>query len=285
LKPTIGIIGTGKVGSTLARLWCKTGYSVVALYNRTPAKAEALLAYLPDAEIVGTPAAIINLVDIAFVTVTDDAVRTVAEEIVNADWQGKAVVHTSGALSIDPLQNLADKGAMVGSLHPAIPFADVDSAMKQLSGATFALEAYHPMLQQWLMELVHVLNGQIIMIPAGQKALYHAALAIASNYTVTLYAIAQALLISLGAERSVVNNALNVLVEATVENIRQQGIPQALTGPLSRADVTTIQSHLAAIDDETLRRVYKGLARLSVPMLEQRGVNVRLLHSILQDLP
>jgi predicted short-subunit dehydrogenase-like oxidoreductase (DUF2520 family) len=141
------------------------------------------------------------------------------------------------------------------------------------------------MLQQWLMELVHVLNGQIIMIPAGQKALYHAALAIASNYTVTLYAIAQALLISLGAERSVVNNALNVLVEATVENIRQQGIPQALTGPLSRADVTTIQSHLAAIDDETLRSVYKGLARLSIPMLEQRGVNVRLLHSILQDLP
>ena len=67
---------------------------------------------------------------------------------------------------------------------------------------------------------------------------------------------------------------LNPLVAGTVENLRTQGIPNALPGPLTRADVGTIASHLRALEavDEEIAVVYRQLARLSFPMLVERGV-------------
>ena len=283
MQPRIGIIGTGKVGCTLARLWNQAGYEVVAVYNRTPEKGERLIHHIPTAQVVKTPVIVIEMADVILLTVTDDALPQMASKLSNSDWHGKIAVHTSGAASLDVLQDLVDAGAQVGSLHPIFPFADVETAIRDLPGSTFAIEASGDSVQQMLSELVEALNGYIMLIPLGKKALYHAALAIASNYTVTLYAIAEAILVSLGAERSVADNALNVLVESTVNNIQQQGIPQALTGPLTRADMGTVQAHLNAIDDETLRTVYKGLARLSYPMLQERGVAVTQIEQVLQE--
>jgi predicted short-subunit dehydrogenase-like oxidoreductase (DUF2520 family) len=137
-------------------------------------------------------------------------------------------------------------------------------------------------LRKNLYELVSALDGKAFMIPQGKKALYHAALAIASNYTVTLYAIAEQILIELGADKDTADNALNILVHATVQNILVDGIPKALTGPLSRADVGTIQSHLDALEDETLRTAYQSLARLSYPMLQKRGIDPKLIEQILR---
>jgi predicted short-subunit dehydrogenase-like oxidoreductase (DUF2520 family) len=283
MQPRIGIIGTGKVGCTLARLWSQAGYEVSAIYNRTAEKAEMLMRFIRSAQVVKSPTIVVEMADIIFLTVNDDALPQIASKLSDFECRGKIVVHTSGAASLEVLQGLVDAGALVGSLHPIFPFADVETAVRDLLGSTFAIEASNELVQQRLTELVESLKGQILLIPAGKKALYHAALAIASNYTVTLYAIAESLLVSLGAERSVADNALNVLVEATMKNIQQQGIPQALTGPLSRADVGTIQAHLDAIDDDMLRIVYKGLARLSYPMLQARGVDITRIERALQD--
>jgi predicted short-subunit dehydrogenase-like oxidoreductase (DUF2520 family) len=283
VKPTIGIIGTGKVGSTLARLWNQAGYAITAVYNRTPQKAEYLMQYIPSVQVVSNAASVVHLADIVVLCVGDDAISQVTTTLTDLDWRGKIALHTSGALSMDVLQGLADSGALIGSLHPAFPFADVDTAVQCLAGTTFAIEASHQLVQQRLIELVESINGQVLLIPTGKKALYHAALVLASNYTVTLYAVAETILLSLGAQQSIADNALNTLVEATVQNIRDMGIPGALTGPLSRADVGTIQSHLSVIDDETVKTVYKGLARLSFPMLRERGIDITQIEQVLQD--
>jgi predicted short-subunit dehydrogenase-like oxidoreductase (DUF2520 family) len=283
MQPRIGIIGTGKVGCTLARLWKQAGYEITAVYNRTPEKAEMLVRYIPSAQVVKSPTLVVEMADIILLTVSDDVLPQIASKLSDFDCRGKIIVHTSGVASIDVLQGLLDVEAMVGSLHPIFPFADVETAIRDLQGSTFAIEASDEHVQQRLTELVESLKGQILLIPSGKKALYHAALAIASNYTVTLYAVAEAILVSIGAEKSVADNALNVLIEATVRNIRQQGIPQALTGALTRADVGTIQSHLKAIDDELLRNVYTGLARLSYPMLQERGVDTTQIEQVIQE--
>jgi len=282
LRPTIGIIGAGKVGSTLARLLYKTGYEITAVYSRTPEKVRAL-AEKTDATIANQLSDVVKNANLILLTVSDDAIETIATELASCDWQGRAIVHTSGAAGIEKLQSLADASAMVGSLHPAFPFADVESAMEKLAGASFAVEAPDGQLKIWLQDIVVALDGQVILIPEGKKALYHAALVIASNYTVTLYAIAQQMLKNLDADSEAIDNALTTLVQATVENIASQGIPDALTGPLSRADTGTIQSHLAAIDDYTLATAYIALARLSFPMLQQRGINTHLIEKLLQD--
>ena len=278
----ISIIGVGKVGDTLARLWHNAGYQIVTVYNRTPSKAENL-AKQTGATIAATPKDAVTAADLICLTVSDDAIQPITAALSHADWQDKALIHTSGAASTDILDPVAKKGAMVGSLHPALPFADVHTAMQKVAGASFAIEASAAPLQQWLEHLVAAVSGNHIIIPPGKKALYHAALVITSNYTVTLYAVAQSLLASLSDDTTAIDNILQPLLTATCANIRQQGIPEALTGPLTRADVGTLQSHLNAIDDATLKQAYSALARLSFPMLHQRGIHTQQIEELLQE--
>jgi predicted short-subunit dehydrogenase-like oxidoreductase (DUF2520 family) len=282
MKPVLGIIGAGKVGQTLARLWVQAGYTIGAVYNRTPAPAEHLARHV-HATAVATAQEVVERADLILLTVPDDAIESVAKQLAASHLAGKGVIHTSGAADKQVLSALAAQGAMTGSLHPAYPFADVEAAVQGLAGATFALEAEDDTLVFWLTEMVQALNGVVLRIPPGGKALYHAALVIASNYAVTLYAAAERLLLTLSEDRAAVDGALNALVGATVSNLRTQGIPDALTGPLVRGDVGTIASHLTTLEeqDEQLAKVYRDLARLTFPILPARGISTEAIESLL----
>jgi len=278
----LGFIGTGKVGTTLARLWHLAGYVVSVVYNRTPESAYTLSEHV-NCTAASNPLQVVQAADVVFLTVPDDAIGTVARSLNDANWHGKSVVHTSGAKSIDMFAELAQLGAMAGSLHPAFPFANVETAVQNLPGASFAIEASDTKLQHDLEQLVAVLDGQSMVVPPGKKAAYHAAMVVASNYTVVLYAAAQRLLLSMEMPHSAVQNALNGIIGATVENLRQQGIPAALTGPLVRDDIGTIKSHLTALDDEMLQQAYRDLARLAYPILEARNLPTHNIEQILQQ--
>lgn len=286
-KPTIGIIGAGKVGQTLARLWNEAGYAISGVYSRDSVHAE-LLAWQVGAEVMRTPVEVIQRSELTLLTVPDDVITPLAENIAlqigTEKLTGKAVIHTSGSRDKQALVALETIDMLTGSLHPAFPFADVDSAIAGLSGAAFAVEVSDPTLRDWLYGLVGALDGKVIDIPAGGKAQYHAALVIASNYTVTLYAVAQSLLMGVGASEQIAGVALNPLMQATLDNLRQTGIPVALTGPLVRADISTLETHMNALAhlDSHLLDVYIQLARLSYPMLEARGVDTQIIDSFLK---
>lgn len=281
---SIGFIGAGKVGGTLARLWHQRGYAISAIYSRTFAHARAL-ADAVGAEAVDTPEAVIAASDLTLLAVPDDQIRPLAEQLTlrSRSLMGKAVVHTSGALDVRALESAAAVGASVGSLHPAFPFADVETAVLNLPGAAFAVESEDVRLRGWLLGLVASLDGQVVAISPGSKVLYHAALVIASNYTVTLYALAERLLMSLGADRAAAEAALNPLVTGTAENLRLRGIPDALTGPLVRADVGTVTEHLRALEmvDMDAAALYRQLARMTLPLAAARGVSLDALMRLL----
>jgi predicted short-subunit dehydrogenase-like oxidoreductase (DUF2520 family) len=274
MPPGLGIVGAGKVGSVLAQRLHTAGYTIVAVHSRTHSHA-ALLAGEVCAEIAESPSEVVLAADLTLLTVPDDAILAVVGSVPGLDCSDRGVIHTSGVHDANVLQPLAARGAMTGSLHPAYPFADTETALAGIQGAAFAVEAECLRLRDWLHEIVVALEGRVITIPPGGKALYHAALVMVSNYTVTLYAAAERLLVEMGAEPVAAAGALRTLLDATVSNIHQQGIPAALTGPLVRADLGTVQAHLAALatlKDDGFMEAYQSLARLSIPMLVVRGV-------------
>ena len=81
-----------------------------------------------------------------------------------------------------------------------------------------------------------------VRVPAEQRALYHAAASLASNFLVTLESAAEQLARECGIERA----QLAPLVRAAVANWEAQGFG-AITGPLARGDEATVAAQRAAI--------------------------------------
>lgn len=283
-RPSLGIIGAGNVGTALALLLSRAGYEVRAVFSRTESRAQRLVEAV-GGQAVTSAAAVVEAADLILLTVPDDVVAAVALSLQDSEWSGKGAAHTAGALDAACLDVLAARGAMTGSFHPAFPFAGFETALAGLPRSVFAVEARTVELQRWLIGMADALSGRWLVIPEGQKALYHCALVIASNYLVTLYALAERMLQALGAERQVVSQALNALVQATVDNLREQGIPQALTGPLTRADVGTVRAHLNALAayDRDVLMLYRLLAQVTVPLVAQRGLPTEWIDALIHQ--
>lgn len=213
---------------------------------------------------------------VIFLTVPDDVIADLCREIAEeGGWrEGQGVVHCSGALSSEALQPARDMGALTASFHPLQAFASLDAALANLPGSTFALEGDNRLTAQLDM-FVQLLGGTSLHLRAEDKILYHAAAAIASNYTVTLAALAADLLVREGVANDT-NSALHYLMpllRGTIENLGDIGLPGALTGPIARGDTGTVARHLEALDvcSPDMAHLYRHLARLTLPLAIEKG--------------
>ncbi len=175
------------------------------------------------------------------------------------------MAHTSGALAGAVLASAAAAGACVGSWHPLAAFAARGGPLP--SGLTFAVEGPAP-LSAALHRLTAALGGRALDLQAADKPRYHLAAVLASNYSVVLAALATELLGDIGIAPPDALAALLPLLETTLVNLRAQGLPGALTGPLVRGDAGTISRHLAIMADQpALLAAYQALAVAALPLL------------------
>jgi predicted short-subunit dehydrogenase-like oxidoreductase (DUF2520 family) len=208
--------------------------------------------------------------------VPDDAIGPLCREIAEeGGWRaGQGVVHCSGALPSDVLRPARDAGTLTASFHPLQAFASLQAALEHMPGSTFALEG-DPELVRQLDALVEALGGTAIHLTAEEKTLYHAAAVIASNYTVTLAALASDLLVREGIapDRNTALHYILPLLRGTVDNLDALGLPAALTGPLARGDAGTVRRHLEALDKiaPDVASLYRQLARLTLPLAQEKG--------------
>ena len=268
--PTLGFVGTGVVGTALAEVFSERGYRVVAVFNRRRDRGEALVLRLSGTRFAASPQEVVDQADIVFLTVSDDAIVSVAEGI---RWRpGNTAIHCNGAASIELLTTVQAQGAAVGALHPLQSFASVSQARKNLPGSAFAIDASSDEVARQLTKMVRSLGGVPLSVQ-GSRVLYHASAVIASNYLVTLLDMASGLWSYLGLSKEEGLRALLPLVRGTVENLETLGLPAALTGPIARGDIGTIIRHLEALRDVApeMLPVYKELARRAAPIATRKG--------------
>ncbi|GAB1420959.1 hypothetical protein MASR2M15_10880 [Anaerolineales bacterium] len=271
----IGIIGLGRVGYSFLRLFAHYGLNVRAVYNRDPERIQTLR--IPQQIRVQQQLDhFLDDVDLVLICVSDGAIEEVAQQLAVADCSDKYVIHLSGATGLDVLGSIKEKGGLVGSLHPPIAFSDPENVIEALKGIYFVLETGSPALEGLMKALVKILGSELVSIPAGQRERYHLALVILSNYTVTLWAVAEKILADLGLEVVVRQTILAGLLHSTYQNLLTKGIPDALTGPLIRGDQHVIAAHLAVMDDALLKQSYIDLARLTYPLLEMKGIDSQI---------
>ncbi len=261
----IGIIGGGRVGSCLAGYFADAGL----LEGITASSAEhsrqlAALYGLP----VMTNLGLWQAADVLLIAVPDRLVAVVAADLAaKAGPAPKVVLHVSGSLGLKPLEPLQALGAHIGSLHPLQSFA---GGKTQLAGVYMALDGDET-AQASGKELVRLLGGHAFSVPAEERAAYHAAACICSNYAVTVQALAQQLMVRWTGDSESAWKALLPLFEGTSTNLRSAANPQiVLTGPIGRGDTQTVAQHLAVLP-LNLQDVYRSLGLATTQLAEGNG--------------
>ena len=231
---TVRVIGAGRAGRSFAKaIDDLVDWDVIDMRGRGVAIDDA--------------AADVDLVLIA----TPD---TVVADVAAAIRPGRAVVaHVAGSLGLDVLAPHDRRAA----LHPLMSLPDAEIGAERLTGGWFAV-AGDPLVA----DLATALGGRTFEIADDDRALYHAAAAVASNHLVALLGHAQ----RLGASVGVPADALMALALGSAENAVALGPAAALTGPAARGDEATLAAHRDAIG----RRAPRELAAYEAMLAEAR---------------
>lgn len=266
----IGFIGAGQLATPLA--WClaRAGYRIVGAASRSPDSAGLLAAGIADARAYDDAQRLVDEADLIFIAVPDDAIAPAAQSLA---WQPRhSVVHCSGATEVSALAHAADQGASIGGFHPLQTFTNADAAMQTLPGCTVGIEAEEPLLGE-LTAMAAALGCHPIRLPPGARGLYHASGSFAASFLVGLINDALTLWSAFGVDREAAFRALLPLTKGTVAALEANGPIRSLAGPIARADVGTVERHIAALRTHApaLLPTYLDLARRSVPISEAKG--------------
>ncbi len=272
---TIALIGPGRAGTTLALALTDHGYRVVGVAGRAPdASSTRIAAIALDAPArlaseVGTGAAIV------IVATPDHAIASAASAAAPSLEHGALVFHLAGSQNLDVFEGMletrSDAGLRVASLHPLQTFPSTSDGIERLYGS-WAAVAGDPQI----MAIATELGLRTVEVEPNDRARYHAAAVVASNHVIALLGQVARLAASAG----VPFDAFLPLVQTSVENGFGLGPARALTGPVARGDLRTVQAHLQALDPSE-RDAYRALAREASKLAERRD---DALQRLLDDL-
>lgn len=250
----ICIIGAGKVGTTMAYILTRKNIknlkitSVSSRSDNSINRAKKILGEL-SGNIHFTKNnidAVINS-NCIMITTPDDLIGKVCKEIFeykNLPEKKYIVLHFSGSKSLDVLKDAKKKGASTGSIHPIKSFASIDEAIETISHTVFGITYSDNSAKTIIEKIIKNVDGDIIEVEDKKKPLYHASACAASNYLVSLLNYAVSINEKIGIDANKSLKGLLSLTEGTINNIRKLGTRKALTGPIARGDIGTIEEHL-----------------------------------------
>lgn len=267
----LAVVGAGRVGTALAVLWRRAGHRLLAVSGGSATRDRAA-AHLPGVPVRDNVAAA-REAGVVVIATPDGAIADVCEELARAGavGPGVAVAHVSGATGLDALAPAGSAGASTLSIHPLQTCPTVESALERIPGSAFAITSATLGGLELGERLALEAGGRPFRLADELKPLYHAAAVFASNYLVTVTAIAHELEVVAGVEDPLA--LLGPLQEATMANVARAGPLGALTGPALRGDATTVSRNLHALAEFAPHAVrpYVALADVALDIAERSG--------------
>lgn len=243
----ISFIGSGNVATHLAHAFYRSGMEIVQVHSRNFENASALAT-----SVKATP--IINLkeliwVDVLVLSLSDSAYPEILTQI---SQKAKVIVHTSGTLSLDILENTSDE---VGVFYPLQTF----SKSKPVNWSTIpiCIEASSPKTQDFLISLANSISDQVVPLDSTKRKALHVAAVFACNFTNHLYHLASKIL----EENGLSFELMKPLIAETAEKINTLTPDKAQTGPAFRNDEQILATHMQYLENnKALQAIYSVLS-------------------------
>lgn len=275
LEPVV-LVGAGRAGRALAAAFRAAGVPYVLVDRVRIVEQHGQPVFSARAESVASAAAVL-------LAVRDGQLDVALDELRERDGlrPGSVVLQVSGSAEPAARERITEFGAHYGTFHPLLPLIDPSLASFRLQGSVIGIEgdaAAHDVAAR----LAGRLGATTIEIPRAERAAYHAAAVIASNFPVTLAALAEGLLSRIGVDSVAAHRAVRALMAASVENLA--AAPRALdalTGPIARGDVSTVRAHTTALHGlRPYHDVYEVLSRATLALMRERGDEIAAVRAL-----
>ncbi len=194
--------------------------------------------------------------------VSDDALPSVVSRLAEAPWPAEPplVFHLAGSVPLEVLRPAAQRGAVVGSLHPMRAFPRVIGEGAVLEGHLCAVTCVSPSGRGRLDRLARDAGGHPVDLKDEDRTAWHLAGVAGSNFLVALMDMAEGLMAQAGVEEETARSGLALLAEGALRAVKEVGPRRALTGPVARGDRRTLERHRRYLEDYPgFSRVYDAL--------------------------
>jgi len=272
----IAIVGGGKVGSVLGRIFLEEGCTVSAVVSRTQASARRAGRFLSCTNIGTSPGVIPADTDLLFITTPHSEVEGVARTLAAQPalrFSHLAACHASGMLTAVALRPLEERGATVFSFHPLQTFPrDFPPGKISARGITYGVDG-SPEGIRFSKRIAKILGGRVLEVPPELRPFYHAACVVASNHLTTLLWVLERMFSRLGTGEQDFTRVFRPIIHATLDNIERTSPASAMSGPVARGGVETVAQHFDAVRGVApeLLPIFSALTRESVGLALAKG--------------
>jgi len=271
---SLNVIGAGRVGRTLARLWNQAHVfavqDILTVHSATAAGA---------VEFIGAGRAVraideMRPADIWILTLPASRLAECAQQLAVARLlgDGAIVFHCSGSQSSAELKPAADAGACTASVHPLKSFTDAALAVQTFPGTWCGAEGDAAALGV-LKPAFEAIGARVFSIDGDSKMIYHAASVIVCNYLAALLEAGVRCYEKSGLTQETAMQAMEPLVRETLDNVFRVGTAEALTGPIARGDHAVVARQLEALAawDPQIAEIYRQLGAIAIDLARAQG--------------
>ena len=264
----VGIIGAGKVGFSMGRYLVENGIELTGYFSKS--KESSLEASnFTKSKSYQKLADIVRDSEVLFITVPDDMIGVIWEQIKELNVSDKIFCHCSGVLSSKVFLNIADYGCYGYSIHPLLAVSDKYHSYKEFSSILFTIEGSKEKFNI-MKELFEGCGNKVISIKPEDKIRYHGAAVLSSNLVLGLLETAVEELTNCGFTREDAFEALIPFMYKNVEHLKNQSIEESLTGPVERGDVSTVNKHMDKFEGDN-REIYRLLSKKALNIAKRKN--------------
>ena len=265
----IGIIGAGKVGTTLGKYLSIHGKNVTGFYSRTHESADEAATFA-ETETYSSLCKLVEKSDVIFITTPDGVIPQVWGDLLHQDISNRIICHFSGSLSSHVFSGREEAGAAGISMHPMYAFSDKFHSYEQFHTAYLTLEG-DPEAVAVMKPMWEAIGHHVLTLKAEDKIKYHAAAAMASNEMLGLMQASLDILSECGFSEKDSMALLTPLVQGNIASMLEKGCVNALTGPVERGDAQTVRKHLQALEGSKAGKIYQSLGSTMVELAKRRN--------------
>lgn len=272
----VAFVGTGRIAYSFANQILSSGGEICGISNRSDKNAnlfsQKFNLKLDNLAIKNLP----HSSNVFVLSVPDSSVQAVAEQLSlnNMDFNGKIVIHLSGAIDASVLDSVAQKGAVTGAVHTPQTFPD--NTIISLNNSFASIETSNQSNFTEIKKFTDFLGLRTFEIKAEFKPLYHLTAVFVSNFLNSNIFVAKEFFTLTGNDDSNFYEIYKNIITTTAENIINKKLPGSISGPLKRKEVETINSHISNILNSEIKPEINKLLYLN-SYLTQSAILIKAL--------